>query len=283
MDINETGNTEQVVDSTTNSGELCTALTKAGTSCKNKRKLGDLCTVHSKSVDSSNSSGSPSQTKVTRTNDGPSKVTRSKSTVTKTTVKPTTKTTAKPTKATSTKTTGVKKEVTRKPVSKIPESTKYVFFCKLNQKNAYLSNWFKAPIYMDGVDYPTVEHYMMYKKAMMMNDEETAKKILEAEKPSEVKALGKKVQNFDQELWDKQKFEIVYEANLAKYKQNPELQEKLLATGDKIIAEAADYDPIWGIGLSCDNPDLLDESKWTGQNLLGQVLMQVRTALRDSV
>jgi predicted NAD-dependent protein-ADP-ribosyltransferase YbiA (DUF1768 family) len=36
-----------------------------------------------------------------------------------------------------------------------------------------------------------------------------------------------------------------------------------------------------GIGLTEDNDDCLDESKWQGMNLLGKALMKVRKTLRD--
>ena len=35
-------------------------------------------------------------------------------------------------------------------------------------------------------------------------------------------------------------------------------------------------DTIWGIGLYANDDDVLDESKWKGRNLLGEVLMQIR-------
>lgn len=40
-------------------------------------------------------------------------------------------------------------------------------------------------------------------------------------------------------------------------------------------------DKIWGIGLSMDDPDRFDPSKWKGQNLLGYALMMVRDKLLD--
>ncbi len=62
--------------------------------------------------------------------------------------------------------------------------------------------------------------------------------------------------------------------------KDPELRQILLATGDKIIVEAADYDRIWGIGYSCENESstqiaLENKDKW-GENLLGKLLMKLR-------
>lgn len=156
----------------------------------------------------------------------------------------------------------------------------FILFCKVNQPNGYLSNWWSAPFELDGVLYPTTEHHMMYQKAILMGDHEVAQKVLKATSPAQVKALGRQVKNFNPRLWDDKKFEVVLQGNLAKFKAHRELLERLLATGDAIIAEAADYDRVWGIGLSANDPRAQDPSQWQGENLLGQVLMAVRQFYR---
>ena len=54
------------------------------------------------------------------------------------------------------------------------------------------------------------------------------------------------------------------------------MREMLLATGKRIIVEAAPTDRIWGIGLAEDDRRALDRSEWRGQNLLGFALTRVR-------
>ena len=71
----------------------------------------------------------------------------------------------------------------------------------------------------------------------------------------------------------------MYEGLKAKFSQNEELKEKLLATKDAVLAECAVRDRIWGIGLSMTDPDRNDFGKWNGQNLLGYALMMVRERL----
>ena len=120
----------------------------------------------------------------------------------------------------------------------------------------------------------------MAKKALLFGDTRTYNKIMKESEPAACKALGKSVANFNQQLWDSSKEEIIYNANYAKFSQNPELKAALLATGDAIIAEASPYDKIWGIGLKATDPESQDPMKWKGQNLLGKALMRVRDELR---
>ena len=67
--------------------------------------------------------------------------------------------------------------------------------------------------------------------------------------------------------------------NLAKFGQNPELKQRLLDTGDALLAEAEEYDSIWGIGLGMEDENNQNPENWNGQNLLGFALMQVRQKL----
>jgi ribA/ribD-fused uncharacterized protein len=152
---------------------------------------------------------------------------------------------------------------------------KHVFFY-----NGIYSQWYRAPFSIDGIRFITCEQYMMYKKAMLFGDEDVANQILLTENPSEQKALGKLVKGFDRTIWDQNCFSIVYQGNLAKFTQNPELREELLATGDRVIVEASPYDFIWGIKMGEEDENLDSPSYWRGLNLLGFAIMTVRNQLK---
>ncbi len=51
-------------------------------------------------------------------------------------------------------------------------------------------------------------------------------------------------------------------------------------TGTKQLGEASPNDRYFGCGLGMNDPDVGDVTKWTGQNLLGKALMEVRTELK---
>lgn len=156
------------------------------------------------------------------------------------------------------------------------EHDEFVFFW-----GGLFSQWAKIPMEIKGVTYNTCEQYMMAEKARLFGDKAAEAAIMAAKTPREQKALGRKVKGFDQAVWEAACQEIVYRGNLAKFRQNPGLREKLLATGDRIIAEASPMDRIWGVGMAEDHPNVTDQSVW-GQNLLGEALMRVRQALRET-
>ena len=88
------------------------------------------------------------------------------------------------------------------------------------------------------------------------------------------------MRNFDEQTWVLKREDLIYKGLYEKFKQNPELANKLLSTGDKLLVEASPYDRIWGIGLSSDEKNAWDTDKWLGTNVLGKVLMRVRSDLK---
>jgi ribA/ribD-fused uncharacterized protein len=142
-----------------------------------------------------------------------------------------------------------------------------------------LSQWFPAPFSVDGVTYKTAEHWMMAEKARLFGDMEMLAEIIDAPDPHEAKKFGRKVRNFDADVWSAKCFEIVVTGNVEKFRQNAEMLEFLLSTGNTILVEAAPRDQIWGIGLGEHNERARDPSQWRGRNLLGFALTNVRTRL----
>ncbi len=142
-----------------------------------------------------------------------------------------------------------------------------------------MSHWYLTRFEVDNVTYITAEQYMMAQKALLFGDKETFSKIMSCADPTEYKAFGRQVRNFDPNAWEANKVRIVKEGNLAKFSQNAELKEYLLSTGASVIAEAAPDDSIWGIGLEEWQPEIQDPRNWKGENLLGYILMEVRDEL----
>lgn len=144
------------------------------------------------------------------------------------------------------------------------------------------SQWYEAPFTVEDVTYRTAEHWMMAQKALLFDNTDIFEKIIAAEKPGEVKELGRQVRNFDEMLWREKRFDIVKRGNFYKFNQHPQLRDYLLNTENRIIVEASPVDAIWGIGLAQDSPRIHDVNSWRGENLLGFALMEVRDILRGN-
>lgn len=144
---------------------------------------------------------------------------------------------------------------------------------------ACFSQWWNCRFEVDGVTYSCAEQYMMAEKARMFHDEKMLLNIMNAVHPKEMKAYGRAVRNFDQEIWQNGCYEIVRRGNLAKFSQNPELWAFLKSTRNRILVEASPRDRIWGIGMGKSNPDAELPIRWKGTNLLGFALTEVRDSL----
>ncbi len=158
---------------------------------------------------------------------------------------------------------------------------KYVFFHNLDEENGYLSNWYLSTFTIDKITYTSMEQYMMQKKAICFHDEKIAKEILKTNDFGKIKALGRQVSNYNESYWNGIRQIVVYEGLYAKFSQNEDLKNKLLATNDAILAECALKDKIWGIGLTMKDDKRYDISNWKGSNLLGYALMMVRNRLKN--
>lgn len=155
-----------------------------------------------------------------------------------------------------------------------------VCFHNPDKENGFLSNWCYSPFSVGEHEFSCMEQFMMYRKAICFEDSITAEQILAATDAAYVKELGRKVSNYNENVWNGLRQLIVYEGLLAKFSQNEEFRNRLLSTGDAILAECAVKDCIWGIGLSMTDPDRFNITSWRGQNLLGYTLMMVRDKLK---
>lgn len=100
--------------------------------------------------------------------------------------------------------------------------------------------------------------------------------------PKQAKDLGSGVRNFDSEIWNAVVASVAYTVVVQKFGKLPQLGHLLIATGDSILAEAAQSDRIWGIGLSVADGRHKMLANWLGSNILGWALMEARKTLSSS-
>ncbi|KAJ7627689.1 hypothetical protein DFH06DRAFT_733362, partial [Mycena polygramma] len=168
----------------------------------------------------------------------------------------------------------------------------YTFFWSTNHVNGWASQWYKAPftatVKWDGAEkeigFLSNEHWMILRKALLFSDYDVAKEVLAITGTSKqdmaaVKALERKVKNFDEAKWVKYREGIARQGTEHKFRQNDELRKKLFATEETTIVEASPFGRIWGIGVD-EAKALSRKDKW-GLNLLGYALMDARRKLRE--
>lgn len=140
------------------------------------------------------------------------------------------------------------------------------------------SQWAKAEFTDPNLNktFNCAEQAMMYHKAMTFQDGDAMKAVLHEKDPRNQKAIGRMIRGYDDEIWNEVKFNIVKRNNYLKFSQNPGWKELLIYTQGYELVEASPYDTIYGIGLSEDDPLILNSENWRGENLLGKALMEVR-------
>ena len=142
-----------------------------------------------------------------------------------------------------------------------------------------LSQWHRSTLELDGVEFVTAEQAMMYHKAKLFNDEKIATRILKTPDPGAQKALGRKVNGFNEKVWRNHREDIVYRVSYAKFDQNKGLRRTLFQSAGQQLVEASPVDTIWGIGLSAQDAANRPPETWPGLNLLGKTLTRVRDEL----
>jgi len=181
-----------------------------------------------------------------------------------------------------------------------PRDDSILFFYMPNEPNGEFCQWYPSPFSVskstidsllaydpqpsttpssdEVIHFTCAEQFKMYCKAGRFHDTVTQRKVLATPDPKTQKRLGKAVTGFWDQPWDEVKSDVVIAGNMAKFGQGAKLREKLLATGDKMLAEAARRDRVWGIGFNAEEA-LGFREEW-GENLLGKALMVVRGRLR---
>lgn len=132
-----------------------------------------------------------------------------------------------------------------------------------SDKYFFLSNFYQRPIYVDNMVYASTEHGYQAAKAVYTKD---FMAVLRCEFPGDAKRYGKRMPI--REDWEDVKDGIMRSMVIAKFTQNPDLQENLLATKEAILIEGNTWqDTYWGV---CEGK---------GLNKLGLLLMDIRDNL----
>lgn len=152
-----------------------------------------------------------------------------------------------------------------------PTSAKVKVIVSFTRASCFLSNFHSAVVTYDGIAYPTVEHAYQAAKCV---DPEQRKGFNWHISAWKAKRLGRKVKIRPD--WEAVKSTIMLELLRQKFSKGP-FKGWLLSTIGYELVEGNDWhDTYWGV---CDGTCTLGPHTPYGQNLLGKLLMQVRTEL----
>lgn len=134
----------------------------------------------------------------------------------------------------------------------------------------FLSNFYLADFTdITGSVWPSSEHYF---QAMKTENNIDREKIRKAGGPDKAKKMGRNIELRPD--WSSIKLEVMRSALLYKFRQNPDLKQKLIDTGESMLIEGNTWhDNAWG-DCHCDKCKNI-----RGQNYLGKLLMGLRNKL----
>ena len=119
--------------------------------------------------------------------------------------------------------------------------------------------------------------------AKSFNDQDSLQRIMIAESPDEINYKLTDVpgdSEVNETKWNDITKQLLYDVNIAKFNQYPELAGRLLETKNATLGAYIPDDNLIGIGISLDNLQSQNPINWTGQNLLGKALMDIRQKLQ---
>ncbi len=131
----------------------------------------------------------------------------------------------------------------------------------------WLSNFSAHPITVGNVRWSSVEHYY---QAQKYPGTETASQIRRAETPLKARKIGQNRSLAPRADWESVKESVMRSAIEAKFTQNRQLRELLIATGDAELVHESSSDLFWG-----------RSKEGIGDNRLGIIIMEVRKQLHD--
>lgn len=132
----------------------------------------------------------------------------------------------------------------------------------------FLSNFYPAGFEYGGLYYLNSEAAFQAQKCLTEEEKQQFTYL----PPNKAKRLGRQVKLRPD--WENVKEELMEEIVRAKFTQNENLREKLLATGEIPLMEGNTWgDACWGVDLRTGK----------GENRLGKILMKIRDELRGQM
>ena len=143
-----------------------------------------------------------------------------------------------------------------------------ILFYETDKAYGCFSNFSRHSVRIDGVNWPTSEHYFQAQKFLAEVDQEA---VLCALTPFAAAQIGRERHRSFRTDWEDVRDKVMLDVLRAKFSQHVDLREILLSTLGAALVEHTRNDRYWG-----------DGGDGTGKNMLGTLLEKVRTEMSDS-
>ena len=149
----------------------------------------------------------------------------------------------------------------------------------------FLSSWFMYSFEYKGETYCCAFQAIMAEMARKYENDEEVARIMDTSDPNEMILQWDTFENKEddepitEKKWNKRLQKCIIKVNQVKF-SNKKLAKQLVATGSMRIGYIPPENPTdeyQGTGLPFDDPNAYQPRKWTGFNVYGQVLEQIRT------
>lgn len=140
-----------------------------------------------------------------------------------------------------------------------------IYFYEPDDPFGFLSNFYLAPLIIDGQTWLCSEHYY---HAQKFKCDDIRCVIQQAPTPDDAFRLSRQYGDEVCAEWMDIRVDVMHFVVMKKFEQHDDLRKLLLATENRLIAECSPCDAFWGV-----NRDGI------GENKLGHILMDVREKL----
>lgn len=144
-----------------------------------------------------------------------------------------------------------------------------ILFYSKTPDYAWLSNFSEHSFVLDDLRWPSVEHFY---QAQKQTDADICEQIRKAESPLQALKMGRNKSHPLKTEWPEIKEAVMQRAIHAKFEQNREIRELLLATGNEELNHLSRTDSFWG-----------QNEAGEGENRLGLLIMALRKELQASL
>jgi ribA/ribD-fused uncharacterized protein len=143
----------------------------------------------------------------------------------------------------------------------------------------FMSMDWPVMITIGGTSYLSANHALLGELAKSLNDTAMFDRIRTSTEPNKIGYAFGDTAGVTEEQWNIQRSKLLQAVLREKFKQHPELAERLVQTGQKVLAADVTGDMLFGIGLDMDDERAMKPRKWTGQNMIGKTLEMIRAGI----